>query len=77
MSTQGHLGIFLIATLVEVTADKTDADDGDAITVDGDIGRMVGKLLYIDSRARDMILHNGENVYPVEIEYRLDGLGNR
>jgi acyl-CoA synthetase (AMP-forming)/AMP-acid ligase II len=38
----------------------------------GDIGRMVDELLYIDSRARDMILHNGENVYPVEIEYRLD-----
>ncbi|MEZ5166985.1 MAG: class I adenylate-forming enzyme family protein [Acidimicrobiales bacterium] len=38
----------------------------------GDIGRMEDGLLYIDSRARDMILHNGENVYPIEIEYRLD-----
>ena len=38
----------------------------------GDIGRIVDGLLFIDSRARDMILHNGENVYPVEIEYRLD-----
>ena len=38
----------------------------------GDIGRMVDGLLFIDSRARDMILHNGENVYPIEIEHRLD-----
>jgi len=38
----------------------------------GDVGRVVDGLLFIDSRARDMILHNGENVYPVEIEYRLD-----
>ena len=39
----------------------------------GDIGRIEeGDLLYINSRARDMILRNAENVYPVEIEYRLD-----
>ena len=25
-----------------------------------------------DSRARDMILRSGENIYPVEIEHRLD-----
>ena len=38
-----------------------------------DIGRIEeGDLLYINSRARDMILRNAENVYPVEIEYRLD-----
>ena len=49
-----------------------EAIDDDFWLDTGDIGRMVGELLYIDSRARDMILHNGENVYPVEIEYRLD-----
>ena len=39
----------------------------------GDIGRIEeGELLYINSRARDMILRNAENIYPVEIEYRLD-----
>lgn len=38
----------------------------------GDIGRMENGLLLIDSRARDMILHNGENVFPTEIEYRID-----
>ena len=38
----------------------------------GDIGRFEDGLLYIDSRARDMILRNAENVYPVEIEYRLE-----
>lgn len=53
----------------EATAETIDPD----FWLDtGDIGRMVDDLLYIDSRARDMILHNGENVYPVEIEYRLD-----
>ena len=39
----------------------------------GDIGRFEDGLLYINSRARDMILRNAENIYPVEIEYRLDG----
>ena len=38
----------------------------------GDIGRIEGGRLYINSRARDMILVNAENVYPIEIEYRLD-----
>jgi acyl-CoA synthetase (AMP-forming)/AMP-acid ligase II len=38
----------------------------------GDIGRLEDGLLYINSRARDMILRNAENVYPVEIEYRLE-----
>jgi acyl-CoA synthetase (AMP-forming)/AMP-acid ligase II len=38
----------------------------------GDIGRLEGGLLYVNSRARDLILRNAENVYPVEIEYRLE-----
>jgi len=38
----------------------------------GDIGRMEAGLLYINSRARDLILRNAENVYPVEIENRLE-----
>jgi len=38
----------------------------------GDIGRIENGLLYINSRARDMILRNAENVYPAEIENRLE-----
>ncbi len=38
----------------------------------GDIGRLEDGRLYINSRARDMILVNAENVYPIEVEYRLD-----
>jgi acyl-CoA synthetase (AMP-forming)/AMP-acid ligase II len=38
----------------------------------GDIGRFEDGYLYINSRARDMILRSAENVYPVEIEYRLE-----
>lgn len=38
----------------------------------GDIGRLEDGLLYINSRARDMILRNAENVYPAEIENRLE-----
>ncbi len=38
----------------------------------GDVGRVENGLIYINSRARDMILRSAENVYPVEIEYRLD-----
>ncbi len=38
----------------------------------GDIGYMRDGRLYINSRARDMILRAAENIYPVEIEHRLD-----
>jgi long-chain acyl-CoA synthetase len=38
----------------------------------GDIGRLEDGWLYINSRARDLILVNAENVFPTEVEYRLD-----
>ena len=38
----------------------------------GDMARMVDGWLYIDARARDMILVSAENVSPTEVEYRLD-----
>lgn len=38
----------------------------------GDIGHFEGEYLYINSRARDMILRNAENISPVEIEHCLE-----
>jgi long-chain acyl-CoA synthetase len=38
----------------------------------GDIGRLEEDYLYINSRARDLILRSGENIYPTEIEHRLE-----
>jgi len=38
----------------------------------GDVGRVVDGYLYINSRARDLILRNAENIYPVEIEQCLE-----
>jgi acyl-CoA synthetase (AMP-forming)/AMP-acid ligase II len=38
----------------------------------GDVGRRIDGLLYIDSRARDLILVSAENVSPTEIEYCLE-----
>jgi acyl-CoA synthetase (AMP-forming)/AMP-acid ligase II len=38
----------------------------------GDVARFENGLLYIDARARDMILVNAENVSPTEVEYRLE-----
>ncbi len=39
----------------------------------GDVGHFDDEgRLYINSRARDMILRGGENVYPVEIEHRIE-----
>ncbi len=37
----------------------------------GDYGRISGGLLHLESRIRDLILRGGENIYPIEIEYRL------
>jgi len=38
----------------------------------GDIGRMEGGRLYLASRKRDLIIRGGENIYPIEIENRLE-----
>jgi acyl-CoA synthetase (AMP-forming)/AMP-acid ligase II len=38
----------------------------------GDIGTIEDGRLFINSRARDMILRSGENIYPIEVEQRLD-----
>jgi acyl-CoA synthetase (AMP-forming)/AMP-acid ligase II len=38
----------------------------------GDVGRLRDGKLYIASRKRDLILRGGENVYPFEIEQRLE-----
>jgi acyl-CoA synthetase (AMP-forming)/AMP-acid ligase II len=38
----------------------------------GDVGRLEDGYLYVNSRARDMILRGGDNIYPVEIEHRLE-----
>ena len=36
------------------------------------VGRMVNGKLYIASRKRDLIIRGGENVYPFEVEQRLE-----
>jgi acyl-CoA synthetase (AMP-forming)/AMP-acid ligase II len=38
----------------------------------GDFGRYEDGLLFISSRVRDLIIRGGENIYPFEIENRLD-----
>jgi acyl-CoA synthetase (AMP-forming)/AMP-acid ligase II len=37
----------------------------------GDYGRVRDGLLYLETRIRDLIVRGGENIYPIEIEYRL------
>jgi acyl-CoA synthetase (AMP-forming)/AMP-acid ligase II len=38
----------------------------------GDFGRLEEGVLYIATRLRDLIIRGGENIYPFEIEHRLD-----
>jgi acyl-CoA synthetase (AMP-forming)/AMP-acid ligase II len=38
----------------------------------GDVGRIEDGLLYVNSRAGDLIFVSAENVHPSEVEYRLD-----
>jgi len=53
-----------------VATAKTLKPDGWLAT--GDIGRVEQGMLTINSRARDMIIRGGENIYPIELERRLD-----
>jgi len=38
----------------------------------GDFGRVIDGVLYLESRMRDLIIRGGENIYPIEIEKRLE-----
>ena len=38
----------------------------------GDFGRVVDGVLLLESRMRDLIIRGGENIYPIEIENRLE-----
>ncbi len=38
----------------------------------GDMGHFEGEFLYVNTRARDLILRNAENIYPVEVEHCLE-----
>jgi len=53
-------------------ADTDAAFSADRWLRTGDVGRLQDGYLYIDSRKRDLILRGGENVYPIEIEMRLE-----
>ena len=53
----------------EATAETITSDGWLAM---GDIGRVEDGVLYLNSRARDMIIRSAENIYPVEIEHRIE-----
>ena len=38
----------------------------------GDMGHFEDEFLYINTRARDLILRNAENIYPVEVEHCIE-----
>ena len=48
-----------------------DTPDGPAFSV-GDLGRVDGGYVYLDSRREDLIITGGVNVYPAEVEAALD-----
>jgi acyl-CoA synthetase (AMP-forming)/AMP-acid ligase II len=59
---------------------KNDAADAETVRPGrwirtGDFGRLEDGILFIASRKRDLIIRGGENIYPFEIEHRLDEHG--
>ena len=74
----GHEGEIFVRSPYNMLSYWRD-DEATAHTIDperwlatGDIGRFEDGRLYINSRARDLILRGAENVYPVEVEHRLE-----
>ena len=71
----GHIMVKSAYTMLGYWNDDkatAEANDADFWLYTGDVGRLDDGVLTINSRARDMILHNGENVYPIEVEYRIE-----
>ncbi len=71
----GRIWVLSAYTMLEYWNDPTataETIDADGWLDTGDVGRMEDGVLTIDSRARDMILRNADNIYPTEVEYRLD-----
>ena len=57
--------------------DETDAFDGDGFYRTGDIGKWIDEdYLVISGRAKDIIIRNGENISPKEVEDLLLGHPN-
>ena len=53
--------------------DETDAFDDDGYFRTGDLGRWDGGCLVVTGRAKDIIIRNGENISPKEVEDVLGG----
>ena len=53
--------------------DAADAFDGDGFFRTGDLGRWDGDCLVVTGRAKDVIIRNGENISPKEVEDVLVG----
>jgi acyl-CoA synthetase (AMP-forming)/AMP-acid ligase II len=53
--------------------DETESFDGDGYFRTGDLGRWDGHHLVVTGRAKDLIIRNGENISPKEIEDLLSG----
>ncbi|MCP3983544.1 MAG: acyl--CoA ligase [bacterium] len=70
-------GVFIRGPMVMLEYWRRPEATAEALIADGwldtgDWGRLEEGYLYLNSRKRDLILRGGENVYPAEIELRLE-----
>jgi malonyl-CoA/methylmalonyl-CoA synthetase len=55
--------------------DKTAAEFRDGFFITGDLGRIDERgYVYIVGRAKDLVISGGENVYPIEVEEKIDAI---
>ena len=63
----------MVAATVRTEEGPDGSDRGAGWRATGDIGALSGGELYVSGRLKEVIIHNGQNLFPQEIEQAVRG----